>query len=34
MMSDGYIERLDFRIPDYPDFRDVEKEYNEYVEIR
>ena len=34
LMSDGYIERLDFRIPDYPDFRDVEKEYNEYVEIR
>ena len=34
MMSDGYIERLDFRIPDYPDSTDVERDYNEYVEIR
>jgi hypothetical protein len=32
MINDG-LDRIDFRIPDYPDFDDVKKYYNEYVEI-
>jgi hypothetical protein len=27
------MERIDFRIPDYPDYSEVESAYNEYVEI-
>jgi hypothetical protein len=32
LFNDG-LDRIDFRIPDYPDFDDVKKSYNEYVEI-
>lgn len=32
LFDDG-MERIDFRIPDYPDFDDVVSNYNEYVEI-
>ena len=32
LFDDG-IERIDFRIPDYPDYSEVESAYNEYVEI-
>jgi hypothetical protein len=32
LFDDG-MERIDFRIPDYPDYSEVESAYNEYVEI-
>ena len=32
LFDSGY-ERIDFRIPDYPDYSDVKSNYNEYVEI-
>jgi len=32
LFDDG-LERIDFRIPDYPDYSEVESAYNEYVEI-
>jgi hypothetical protein len=32
LFDSGY-ERIDFRIPDYPDYSDVKSYYNEYVEI-
>jgi hypothetical protein len=32
LFNDG-LDRIDFRIPDYPDFDDVKDAYNEYVEI-
>jgi hypothetical protein len=32
LFNDG-LDRIDFRIPDYPDFDDVKDSYNEYVEI-
>lgn len=32
-LFDSGMERIDFRIPDYPDFDDVVSNYNEYVEI-
>jgi hypothetical protein len=33
MMENDDVERIDFRIPDYPDSDDIENNYNEYVEI-
>lgn len=32
LFDDG-MERIDFRIPDYPDYDEVKSAYNEYVEI-
>ena len=32
LFDDG-MERIDFRIPDYPDSDEIESAYNEYVEI-
>jgi len=32
-LFDSGMERIDFRIPDYPDSDEVESDYNEYVEI-
>jgi len=32
LFDDG-MKRIDFRIPDYPDYSEVESAYNEYVEI-
>lgn len=33
-LFDSGVDRIDFRVPDYPDMNDVENIYNEYVEIR
>ena len=33
MMENDDVERIDFRIPDYPDLDNIESNYNEYVEI-
>ena len=33
MMENGDVERIDFRIPDYPDLDNIVSNYNEYVEI-
>jgi len=33
MMENDDVERIDFRIPDYPDSDDIKNNYNEYVEI-
>jgi hypothetical protein len=32
LFNDG-LDRIDFRIPDYPDSDEVNSYYNEYVEI-
>ena len=31
LMDDGEMEFLDFRIPDYPDHREVEKNINDML---
>jgi hypothetical protein len=33
LMEESVIDRIDFRIPDYPDSREIEDNYNEYLEV-